>query len=90
MKRELIEGITELTPIKQNYILRSIEAEIKNQSSLWGKNRHYLSEWFTLVLKQIGQIAEAIIKDKTNTDLTHQIFQAITLLIQIDLGTRVF
>lgn len=89
MNRKLIEGIQELSDINKMYILRHIRTEIKHQSILWNNNKHYLTEWFTLVLKQIGQIAEVIIKNKSKYDLTHQIFQAITLLLQMNLGKEV-
>lgn len=70
-----------MTPIKgsnKQFRLR-VKEERKRQHELYGERQHYDVEWLTLLVEEIGEIAEAIVQNKPE-QMRKEMIQAAALI----------
>ena len=69
-------------------VAADVEIERQRQDKLWGKQRHDFNKWFSLVLEEVGEVAQALnrinfpedAKDTDAEDLYKEIIQTSAIL----------
>lgn len=67
-------------------IYSQIEAERLRQNELWGKQRHALDRWLTILTEEVGEVAKAMQgddPDRVEDEAEEELIQVAAVAVQI-------
>lgn len=67
-------------------VLQNVLEERKRQDSIWGQQNHEDSWWFTIIVEEIGEVAQAILHDKFGGKAAGTVYKELVQVVAVGIA----